>query len=260
MIRINLVPTQEISKLLEKERYQKYRFQQLVNKKKHYEEHKEIILERNRKYYAANKEKVLAKHKEWVEKHPGYVDTYNREYFENNKDQIREQNKEYYKKNKEKKSKYNKDYQEKNRDRILEQKKEYWKENKEKIMRYVANRRATDMEYAASLRIRSRMYMALKAQVANKTTHWREFGYTAKELKEHLESLFTEGMSWSNRNLWEIDHIIPISKFDLSIKEEVIRANALSNLQPLWAHDNRRKSNKIIEVPSGKSTDQEFQI
>lgn len=57
-------------------------------------------------------------------------------------------------------------------------------------------------------------------------------GYTAIDLKLHLESLFTEGMSWKNYGEWHIDHIIPISKFDTSTPVNVI--NSLSNLQPLW--------------------------
>ena len=48
-------------------------------------------------------------------------------------------------------------------------------------------------------------------------------------------------MTWENRGDWHIDHIKPMS---LLIKEGVtcLRIiNALSNLTPLWAHDNRSK-------------------
>ena len=69
-------------------------------------------------------------------------------------------------------------------------------------------------------------------------------GYSALELKEHIEKKFTEGMSWDNWGKWHIDHIIPLSKFDKSEKLSII--NSLDNLQPLWAADNLKKSNKII--------------
>ena len=39
-------------------------------------------------------------------------------------------------------------------------------------------------------------------------------GYSSLELKEHLEKLFVEGMTWENRVEWHIDHIKPISSFD----------------------------------------------
>jgi hypothetical protein len=70
-------------------------------------------------------------------------------------------------------------------------------------------------------------------------------GYSAEDLKIHLEKLFVEGMSWENRNKWHIDHIIPVSSFDKSEKISII--NSLDNLQPLWAEDNLKKYNKIIK-------------
>ena len=70
-------------------------------------------------------------------------------------------------------------------------------------------------------------------------------GYGKQELVEHLEKLFEPGMSWSNHGEWHIDHIIPVS---VMIKRGVTDPkviNALDNLQPLWALDNRRKSAKV---------------
>lgn len=58
-------------------------------------------------------------------------------------------------------------------------------------------------------------------------------GYTYNELKEHIESLFTDEMTWSNYGEWHVDHIIPLSKFDETTPIHIV--NALSNLQPLWA-------------------------
>lgn len=65
-------------------------------------------------------------------------------------------------------------------------------------------------------------------------------GYSAIQLKIHIESLFTEGMSWDNYGQWHIDHIKPVSKFDPDTPMNIV--NALSNLQPLWGSDNIRKS------------------
>jgi len=53
-----------------------------------------------------------------------------------------------------------------------------------------------------------------------------------------------DGMSWSNWGEWHLDHIKPVSSFDKSGKICII--NSLDNLQPLWAADNLKKSNKII--------------
>ena len=44
----------------------------------------------------------------------------------------------------------------------------------------------------------------------------------------------------------EVDHIIPLSHFDVKIRSERNRANHYSNLQPMEAEENRKKGNKIL--------------
>lgn len=72
-------------------------------------------------------------------------------------------------------------------------------------------------------------------------------GCSKQELVEHLESQFQDGMSWENYGLhgWHIDHIIPVSSFDISEPNQLKKCFHFSNLQPLWAIDNLRKSNKL---------------
>jgi len=73
--------------------------------------------------------------------------------------------------------------------------------------------------------------------------------YTQTELRQHLESLFTEGMSWDNwaKDGWHIDHIYPQSKlpYDSMIHHNFQKAWELENLQPMWALENISKGNKI---------------
>lgn len=74
--------------------------------------------------------------------------------------------------------------------------------------------------------------------------------YTNHQLRSHLENQFTVGMTWETRGRkgWRIDHIKPLSAFKCvdengnAIIEEIRKAMALSNLQPLWYYDNVRKS------------------
>lgn len=64
-------------------------------------------------------------------------------------------------------------------------------------------------------------------------------GYSATDLKKHIESQFEEGMTWDNWGEWHIDHKRPVINFDKNEKQCVV--NALDNLQPLWAHENLTK-------------------
>jgi len=70
-------------------------------------------------------------------------------------------------------------------------------------------------------------------------------GCSFQEFKIHIEKQFIKGMSWDNQGKWHFDHIYPISL--AKNEEELIRLNHYTNFQPLWAIDNLKKGNKIIE-------------
>ncbi len=66
-----------------------------------------------------------------------------------------------------------------------------------------------------------------------------------------LESQFVHGMGWHNRSLWHVDHIVPLSAFDLSCVEQQRVAFHYTNLRPLWAAENVAKHDRI-PVPQKK--------
>ena len=72
--------------------------------------------------------------------------------------------------------------------------------------------------------------------------------YSMEELKCHLENQFTEGMSWENYGKWHIDHILPVSSFNIQDlnDDDFKKCWSLDNLQPMWAEENIKKSNKIL--------------
>jgi hypothetical protein len=91
--------------------------------------------------------------------------------------------------------------------------------------------------------LRSRLHYALVGcRKSGKTLEL--LGCSPADLKLHLESQFTPGMSWANYGQWHIDHIKPCAKFDLSKPEEQRTCFHFTNLQPLWALDNFTKGGR----------------
>lgn len=164
---------------------------------------------------------------------------------EHNKDRSRKN----YNNNKEYISIRNKAYKEKNREFYRKYDKIYYQENSEKIIQrskeYLYNRVENDLGFKILQRCRSRLYKAVKNH--SKSARTQELiGCTTDELLKHLESQFTDGMTWENYGEWHIDHIMPCASFDFSKEEEQRKCFNYKNLQPLWAEDNYRKHDKII--------------
>lgn len=96
-----------------------------------------------------------------------------------------------------------------------------------------------------------RIRQAVKSQSTNKKNKTSNLiGCSVEFFKNYLESKFQSGMNWNNYGEWEIDHIIPCVAFDLTKTEEQYRCFHYSNMQPLWAHDNYTKNDKL---PNGES-------
>ena len=93
---------------------------------------------------------------------------------------------------------------------------------------------------ALQMRLRNRLRMAIKnGQRAGSAV--ADLGCTIPFFKDYIASLFTPGMTWDNYGQWHLDHVKPLAKFDLSIREQFLKACHYTNYQPLWALDNARK-------------------
>jgi hypothetical protein len=107
-------------------------------------------------------------------------------------------------------------------------------------------RRKSDINYRLKRTLRTRIWHALKG--LSKTKHTRELiGCSIEEFRDHIQSKWVMGMTWDNYGQWHIDHVTPCSAFDLSLAENQLKCFHYTNLQPLWAGDNLRKNNRIIQ-------------
>lgn len=108
---------------------------------------------------------------------------------------------------------------------------------------YSINRKKTDINFKLRSNLRNRLYQALKGNFKNGSAV-RDLGCSVEELKLYLEKQFKDAMTWHNYGKWDIDHIKPLFKFDLTNPEEFKKACHFSNLQPLWKADHIIKTLK----------------
>jgi hypothetical protein len=73
-------------------------------------------------------------------------------------------------------------------------------------------------------------------------------GCTKVHIKHWLEYQHDDVIDWSNyAQYWHIDHVIPISFFDLTIKNEQLKCFNWMNLRPLEKRRNMTKSGSIVK-------------
>lgn len=111
---------------------------------------------------------------------------------------------------------------------------------------WVLDKRHTDPIYKFISNCRTRLIQVLKKE--NKSQSTLEYlGQDINIIKDWIEFCFLDNMSWNNQGMeWHIDHVIPVSQFNLETEDDVIRCFNWKNLSPLTKKENLTKSNNII--------------
>jgi len=121
----------------------------------------------------------------------------------------------------------------------------YRKYNNRDIAKQRARERLKfDPKYALDRRISWSIWDSIKNAKANR--NWEDIvGYSIDDLSAHIEKQFLPRMTWENMGRWHIDHIRPKSSFTYTSEDDAEFRDcwSLTNLRPLWAKDNVKKSN-----------------
>jgi hypothetical protein len=169
----------------------------------HYQAHQEEARVRGRAYYAAHQERMSARAR-----------TYARSRLEADREAVYTYNR---------------------------QRQELYKETRRiYACRWAARNYETSLTFRLRSNLRSRLYLAVRNR--SKTgSAVRDLGCSIEEFIEYIASLFEPGMSWSNWGEWHLDHIKPLASFDLTDREQFLKACHYTNIRPLWANDNLRR-------------------
>ena len=220
-----------------------------VHIKKTAEENRLTIKGYNKKFRAAHAESCKAYgHKYYIE-HKAEMNLSAKRNREAHKEERRLYAAKYCADHKTKLQLYNKQYRDTHRKECQIYKKIYRKAHAE-ATRASYKKAMQKQRSTVGGRLNHRMGTAIYYSL-NGEKHGRRWetltGYTAEDLRKHLESQFKEGMTWDNYGKWHIDHIIPLSRLYIDGTDDPTFkfAWSLSNLQPLWKKDNLKKANKI---------------
>lgn len=186
---------------------------------------------------------------------------YGKVWFQKNKVRLREIRRKHAKNNREKYVNYQLIYREKNPDkykRTLEKRKpkrrlyakKYYQDNKNKILNKKYTRLKEDLVFRLKELVRARIQSGLRQHVKGIKKSMRSIMYLGCSYEEYvvyLEKKFSKGINWSNmggKKGWQIDHVKPLARFDLSKKSNQLKAFNYKNTQPMWIKDNLSKGGR----------------
>jgi hypothetical protein len=117
---------------------------------------------------------------------------------------------------------------------------------REKQNEYKRNKYNSDVNEKLKALTRMRVRYLLKKPLRKDNMYLELLGETYDHVRRWLEFNFDENMTWENHGTyWDIDHIIPCSKFDFTDIEEAKACFNWRNLAPLEKIENIKKHAKI---------------
>lgn len=178
-----------------------------------------------------------------------YYKIYYPKYYKQNKDKIRERCKQWDESHKEWRKNYHKKHYLKNKEKYSMQRKQYRQIHKEKVRKnateYARRQGKINLQFLISYRLRNLLRDALQKYSNGKIQSTKKYGIDwnvcCKKLIETKPTNFRE-------KTYHIDHLKPLSSFDLTDIKQVGKAFSPDNLQWLTAEENIAKGNKIIGV------------
>lgn len=187
-----------------------------------------------RKSHARHREERNFAAKQWKSQNTDYVTAYNKKYYQENRDELLGRYAEW--------ANANRDYR-------REYMRGWYAKNPDKYSEYHLTR-AQSVKYRIENALRCRIWSEIVGGSKGGRRTIDLLDFTVSDLRKHLERQFTPGMSWDNYGDWQIDHIIPLASFEYETPEDPSFkfAWSLTNLQPLWAEENKSKLAKRLTL------------
>jgi len=224
------------------------------------QQNKKKISDKCKIRYKESREDVLCRNKKYRERNKEKISEITKKYHESNKDNISKQRKEYRQANSEKLTKTNREYREANKGQISKQRKSYYESNKDKIAalgkiyREVnKNKRTKKQNEWARRRLKTDPVFKILRSLRSQT----------RRLGKYKSDKTINIVGCSPKDFWKmngspsieelktlhIDHIIPLSWFDLTNKKHAAVSTHYTNFQYLSPEDNSIKRDAYAGSP-----------
>ena len=146
------------------------------------------------------------------------------------------------------------------REELLEASNARYKKNPEKYRKIEQQRRSSgvvsardrkryraNVQYRIQKVIRARLRPLLIGKIKAGSAV-DDLGMSISNFRMHIESLWVPEMSWENYgSLWDLDHIFPLSKSDLTDRVQFLAVCNWRNYRPLWDIDNHAKKARVTK-------------
>jgi len=232
-----------------KEYHKQYREENADKIKEYRKENADKLAENNKIYYHENKDKILEQKKQYYQQNADKIKEKDKKYYHENADKVKYKIKKYQQENADKIKEQSKQYREENADKIKEYHKQYREENKCEHDKHYGRCKICNLQlYLINLQ-RFQLWRCLQNSSLNKTKSSIEYlGCDAEYFMEYMKKKMdlwneTNEVKMDFTNI-HIDHIKPVSAFNLDDEDEFLDCCNYTNMQPLLANDNLSKNNK----------------
>jgi hypothetical protein len=191
---------------------------------------------------ALNKERRTEYNKQYWQESKEHQQEKNRKWRQDNPEKVKESMKRWLEKNKEYKKQKDKEYREAHKEAYRVNQRRWVREN---YHRMKEENGPEFQEHKLKSNLGRRIREILGQQKSERCLEY--VGCSLEDLRRHIETTFTECMSWDNYGTWHIDHKIPCAAFNMLDPKEQKACFYYKNLQALWAKDNVIKKDKYTE-------------
>ena len=134
-----------------------------------------------------------------------------------------------------------------NQNRILNNHKNYNKKNRSKINAFERQKGKNDFNFKLICNIRRRTNLVFKSRKIKKTNKTIDsIGCSQAFLRKWiLHQLYGDMTEENYSKIWCLDHCLPLSKTNLSNKNDMYKSTKWINLRPRYVKDNIIKSDRI---------------